>query len=171
MPNGSHKTICNRSVNPTFQQVVDARVSRRGFLGGSIATAASVSLGGIGALLEAVPVSAKSTRHAGPLLGFQRIPTSAEDVVTVPPGYTAKVLIAWGDPVSNGPDFKPDASNTAADQARQWGMHNDGVVYFPLDQPDGNRDHRSGKASEHGLLVQNNEYTDDGLLFPDGNAA
>ena len=25
-------------------------------------------------------------------------------------------------------------------------------------------------ASEHGLLVQNNEYTDDGLLFPDGNA-
>ena len=25
-------------------------------------------------------------------------------------------------------------------------------------------------ASDHGLLVQNHEYTDDGLLFPDGNA-
>ena len=48
-------------------------------------------------------------------------------------GYTAEVLIAWGDPVSDGPAFKPDASNSAADQALQWGMHNDGVVYFPID--------------------------------------
>jgi secreted PhoX family phosphatase len=35
-------------------------------------------------------------------------------------------------------------------------MHNDGVVYFPI------------RGSRHGLLVQNNEYTDDVLLFPDG---
>jgi secreted PhoX family phosphatase len=76
----------------------------------------------------------------------------------VPPGYTAEVLIAWGDPVSNGPAFKQDASNSAADQARQWGMHNDGVVYFPIE------------GSRRGLLVQNHEYTDDGLLFPDGVA-
>jgi hypothetical protein len=46
----------------------------------------------------------------------------------------------------------------AADQARQWGMHNDGVVFFPING-----------SSDHGLLVQNNEYTDDGLLFSDGN--
>ena len=65
-------------------------------------------------------------------------------------------MIAWGDPVSNGPLFKQDASNTADDQARQWGMHNDGLVYFPI------------VGSRHGLIVQNNEYTDDGLLFPDG---
>ena len=76
----------------------------------------------------------------------------------MPDGYTAKVLIAWGDPVSDGPAFKPDASNSAADQAQQWGMHNDGLVYFPID------------GSPHGLLVQNNEYTDDVLLFPDGTA-
>jgi hypothetical protein len=37
-------------------------------------------------------------------------------------------------------------------------MHNDGVVYFPID------------GSRHGLLVQNHEYTDDGLLFRDGVA-
>ena len=90
---------------------------------------------------------------ARPLLGFQGIAVSAADTVVVPPGYTAEVLIAWGDPVSNGPEFEQDASNSAADQARQWGMHNDGVVYFPID------------GSRHGLLVQNNEYTDDGLLF------
>jgi secreted PhoX family phosphatase len=79
-------------------------------------------------------------------------------MVVVPQGYTAEVLIAWGDPVSNGPEFKQDASNSAADQARQWGSHNDGLVYFPI------------HGSHHGLLVENNEYTDDGLLFPDGIA-
>jgi uncharacterized protein len=83
---------------------------------------------------------------------------SNADTVVVPLGYTAEVLIAWGDPVSNGPKFKQDASNSAEDQARQWGSHNDGLVYFPIE------------GSRRGLLVENNEYTDDGLLFPDGVA-
>jgi uncharacterized protein len=157
MPNGSSDTVCNNSGNDAFQQVVEARVSRRSFLGGGLATAATVSLGGIGALLQAVPASAKG-RVLQPLLGFQGIPVSTADTVEVPPGYTAKVLISWGDPVSRGPGFRIDASNTAAEQARQWGMHNDGVVYFEID------------GSSHGLLVQNNEYTDDVLLFPDGVA-
>ncbi len=37
-------------------------------------------------------------------------------------------------------------------------MHNDGMVYFPID------------GSDRGLLVQNHEYTDDVLLFTDGTA-
>ena len=68
-------------------------------------------------------------------------------------------MIAWGDPVSDGPAFRPDASNTAADQAQQWGMHNDGIVYFAING-----------SSKHGLIVQNHEYTDDVLLFTDGVA-
>ena len=122
--------ISNESRNECFADVVEARISRRRFLGGGLATAAIVSTGGIGALLNAVPVSAKP-KLAGPLLGFKALPVSTADTVVVPPGYTARVLIAWGDPVSDGPAFKPDASNTAAEQATQWGMHNDGVVYFP----------------------------------------
>ena len=166
MPNGSHDTICNSSPNPTFQEVVDARLSRRGFLGGGVAAAATVSLGGIGTLIDAVPVAAKSHNRRDPLLGFNGLPVSVEDTVVVPPGYTAKVLIAWGDPVSNGPAFKQDASNTAVEQARQWGMHNDGLVYFPLDQPDGVWDRGSGNASSHGLLVQNNGTATTGCSFP-----
>jgi len=146
-------SVSNPSANRTFGEVVAARMSRRGFLGGGLA-AAALSVGGVGQLLKAVPASAKT--KGGSLLGFDGIPVSSADTVVVPKGYTAKVLIAWGDPVSSGPAFKPDASNTAAEQAQQWGMHNDGVAYFPID------------GSEHGLLVQNNEYTDDVLLFPDG---
>ena len=148
--------VSNSSGNRSFQEVIEARMSRRGFLGGGLATAAALSLGGVSALLKAVPASAKT--KGGPLLGFQSVSVSTADEVVVPPGYTARVLIAWGDPVSNGPAFQQDASNTAADQALQWGAHNDGVVYFPI------------HGSTRGLLVQNNEYTDDGLLFPDGVA-
>ena len=153
-------TVSNNSNNRTFQEVVEARVSRRSFLGGGLATAAAVSLGGVSALLKAVPAAAqdRGRRFRGPLLGFQGIEVSTADTVVVPPGYTAEVLIAWGDPVSKGPEFKQDASNSAADQALQWGMHNDGVVYFPI------------SGSRHGLLAQNNEYDDEGLLFPDGIA-
>jgi uncharacterized protein len=152
--------VCNKSNNKTFQEVVDARISRRGFLGSGLATAAALSVGGVSALLKAVPASAqdRGRRFRGPLLGFQGIDVSVEDTVVVPPGYTAEVLISWGDPVSKGPEFKQDASNSADDQAKQWGSHNDGLVYFPID------------GSRRGLLVENNEYADEGLLFPDGIA-
>src|SRR5262245_23559028 len=156
MRNSDDEETCNKSNNQTFQEVVDARMSRRGFLGSGLATAAAFSLGGVSALLKAVPASANTT--GGPLLGFEGIPVSTVDTVVVPKGYTAEVLIAWGDPVSKGPEFKQDASNSAADQAQQWGMHNDGVVYFPI------------FGSQRGLLAQNNEYDDEGLLFPDGIA-
>jgi uncharacterized protein len=152
--------VSNPSSNETFEQVLEARVSRRGVLGAGAATAA---VGGIGALLSAVPARADDDqnrrRRDRPLLGFEGIPVSSKDEVVVPAGYTATVLIAWGDPISDGPGFKPDASNTIADQEQQWGMHNDGLVYFPF-----------GKSSSRGLLVQNHEYTDDALLFPDGLA-
>lgn len=155
MSNIDDDIISNPSGNETFEQVVSIRLSRRGFLGGSLAVGAAAALGGIGSLLHAVPAEA---RHRGSLLGFQGIPVSEADAVVVPPGYTARLLISWGDPLSIGPAFKQDASNTAAEQTMQWGMHNDGVVYFPI------------RGSRHGLLVQNHEYTDDVLLFPDGTA-
>jgi uncharacterized protein len=152
--------INNSSSNETFEEVLAARLSRRQVVGAGAATAAVASLGGVASLLSAVPAEAHGrARPRPPLLGFHGIPTSTADAVVVPQGYTAEVLIAWGDPVSDGPAFKDNASNSAYEQAWQWGMHNDGVVYFPF-----------RRSSSHGLLVQNNEYTDDVLLFSDGTA-
>lgn len=152
--------VSNNSGNPSFQEIVEARLSRRGFLGGGLAAAAAFSFSGVNALLRSVPASAQDIGQGSlrPLLGFQGVAVSDADSLVVPPRYSARVLVAWGDPVSNGPEFQQDGSNSAADQAQQWGMHNDGLVYFPI------------KGSAHGLLVQNNEYTDDGLLFRDGIA-
>ena len=128
--------VSNESGNPTLQEIVAARMSRRGVIVGA------ATIAGISSLLHAIPAGASARgndrdddeRGRGPrrLLGFTSIPPSTADTVVVPAGYTARVLISWGDPVSDGPAFVADASNSAADQALQWGMHNDGVVYFPI---------------------------------------
>ena len=149
--------VSNESGNRTFEDVISERFSRRSFVGGAAAAATFTAMGGVGSLLSAVPSTVEAATRR-PLLGFTGIPVSELDEVVVPEGYTAEVLISWGDPVSNGPEFRQDASNSAAEQLRQWGMHNDGLVYFPI------------AGSQRGLIVQNHEYTDDDLLFPDGSA-
>ena len=106
---------------------------------------------------------AVSASRRDPAPGFAPVSTSTADAVRVPQGYTANVLYAWGDSVghqSGSPAFRQDAGNTAAEQALQAGMHHDGIHYFPL--PYG------ATSSNSGLLVMNHEYTDDGLLHPDG---
>jgi secreted PhoX family phosphatase len=160
MANVDDDFICNESDNPSISEMLDAQLSRRTVLGGGVAAGVTAALGGVGTLLTAVPGTAQA--NGGPLFSFQSVPALPEDgfadTVRVPPGYRADVLIAWGDPVSDGPEFDENARNSALEQAWQWGMHNDGMVYFPID------------GSDRGLLVQNHEYTDDVLLFEDGTA-
>ena len=151
--------VSNFSGNLTLTEIAHSRITRRTVFGAGVASAALAATGGITALLSAIPASAQTADRARRLLGFEGIDPSTADAVKVPRGYTARVLIAWGDPVSDGPEFRPDASNSAFEQEWQWGMHNDGLVYFPIDG-----------SSSHGLIVQNHEYTDDVLLFPDGTA-
>lgn len=137
--------VSNPSDNPRLSDVLDAAVRRRMILVGGVAAAAAAFLNTGGALRAeaATPTAAQGLRR--PLLGFTAIATSTADTVVVPPGYTARVLISWGDPLSNGPAFRPDASNTVADQEQQWGMHNDGVhgraglvrrIQHPGERPD-----------------------------------
>ena len=144
--------ISNPSMGSTLDEVLAARYSRRQVLSGGLVAAGAVLLGG--------GASPRTARAADDLVGFRGIPVSKADTVVVPPGYSAQVVYAWGDPVGDGPEFKPDASNTYADQERQAGMHHDGIHYFPL--PLGS------DSSTRGLLVLNHEYTDDGLLHPGG---
>lgn len=139
----------NRSSNPSIHDVL--RASRRDALRiGAIA--------GLGALLQ--PLSGCASLGGGARLGFTAVPPDSQDRLVVPPGYVAQVLAAWGDPVGipgRMPAFRKDASNSADDQAAQLGMHHDGVAFFPFDG-----------SSTHGLIALNHEYTDDGLLHPDG---
>ena len=124
-------------------------------------------LGLAGLPLAGAGAHAQSGSQSGAsLLGFQGLVPSLADEVRVPPGYTAQVLLRWGDPVghpSGSPAFKPDASNSAAEQAVQAGMHHDGMSYFPLPGST-----TASGASDHGLLALNHEYTDEALLHANG---
>ena len=158
------KTL-NHSATPRFERVLAERdnrskgLSRRNLLKAGVASAVAGSL----------PFSLTSCATAGlrreGVLGFAAVPLSTADTVRVPAGYTATPLLKWGDPIghiSGSPAFKPDASNSANEQALQAGMHHDGLHYFSL--PLG------GESSTSGLIALNNEYTDDGLLHTDGFA-
>ena len=143
----------NTSANQSIHQVSDP--ARRRLLQGGLGGALAGAFGGLGAC-AAVP-------SAGARLGFQALPTSTADAVVVPPGYVAQVLAPWGEPVGIAgamPAFKPDASNSADEQALQMGMHHDGMQFHAL-PPD-------AQGQPRGLLVINHEYTDDGLLHPGG---
>ena len=148
----------NGSANPGFEQILEARLSRRQVLQGAAALAVA---GSLPLSLAGCATGLKRELH----LGFRGISPSSADTVRVPEGYTATTFYAWGDPIghsSGSPAFKPDAGNTADEQALQAGMHHDGMHYFPL--PCGSDN------SVNGLLVMNHEYTDDGLLHADGFA-
>ena len=71
--------VSNTSGNPHFSDIVEARLARRSFLGGGLALGGAASLGGIGALLSALPASAS---EAGSLLGFQGVAVSSADAVS-----------------------------------------------------------------------------------------
>lgn len=155
----SNRKTINTSANPGFSEILEARISRRQMLKGAVALALA---GGLP--LQLGGCATGGLRRDG-RLGFKGITVSTADTVRVPQGYSTSVLYRWGDPVGSAagmPAFKPDASNSAAEQALQAGMHHDGIHYFPL--PYG------AESSGHGLLVINHEYTDDGLLHPDGFA-
>lgn len=115
---------------------------------------------GTAAALVALFGDSGATPARGGLPGFSAVPATLRDAVSVPSGYEAQVLYPWGAPTGiagSMPAFAPDASNSAADQALQAGMHHDGMHFFALD----------GRA-DRGLLVMNHEYTDEQLLHTEG---
>ncbi len=141
----------NRSANASIHEVSDParRTVLRGGLGASL----------VGLLAPLAGCASLPAGLGARSLGFKSVPASSTDRVVVPPGYTATTLAPWGEAIGiagNMPAFKFDASNTAAEQAVQMGMHHDGLNYYPLD------------GSRRGLLAVNQEYVDNGLLFPDG---
>lgn len=146
----------NRSSNQTIHQVSDP--ARRTLLRGGLGVAASGLFAPL-AGLTALTGCATSASGGGPLLGFKSVPVSTADTVTVPEGYSVQVIAQWGEPAGLSGEnaaFKWDASNSAAEQEAQLGMHHDGIHFY------------AQNGSMSGLLVMNHEYVDEGLLFPDG---
>jgi uncharacterized protein len=148
----------NTSSNPSFDSVLQARLSRRGVLRGSVGSVGTVMLAGVGLSAcggsdEAV---AAPTAPAATLLGFSAVSKSLTDAVLVPAGYSASVIYALGDPLTGTTAaYKNDGTDT--NYENRAGDHHDGMEWFGLDA--------SGKPSltsvERGLLAVNHEATTD----------
>ncbi|WP_382323732.1 PhoX family phosphatase [Hydrogenophaga sp. UC242_53] len=146
----------NTSSNPAFDSVLQARLSRRSLLRGGVGTAGTAALGGAAALSGCATAGPASPVHS---LGFTPVAKTMADQVTVPPGYTARVIYALGDPLTaSTPAFKNDGTDT--DFGQRAGDHHDGIEWFGLDaagQP-------SDSFASRGLLAMNHEATTDEKL-------
>lgn len=142
--------LCNTSPNPRFADIIAARLSRRAALLGGLATA-------VGAMF--VGDTPAAAQPAGPpLLGFTPVPPSDADTIVVPPGYTARVIAPWGEPIT-GTHPRFSLRNTGAEQGMQMGQHHDGMHFFPIEGRSPSQD-----SSTDGFLVMNHEYVEPRLL-------
>ena len=154
-------TRFNKSNNPTFDEVLDVRMSRRKILKGGLGLSAMATFGAFGL---AGCNSSSSTNGGGAAapsasLNFNSIAGSKIDAVSVPEGYTAQVLAPWGQPINAVAEaWKDDGTNDAVDQNNAMGMHHDGLHFFPLND-----------AGTDGLLAVNHEYIDQNALHQNGS--
>lgn len=157
---------CNTSSNDDFRSIASAVFSRRALFGMGAAAAVAIAVGAGRVAPVSGPAAAGATDAGmtGVALGkpdkaglvFDAIAPVAADVdaLTVPHGFTWSPLIRWGDPLfSKTPAFDLAAQSPEA-QAGQFGYNSDYLDILP--DP-------SGKT---GVLVNNHEYVNPGLMFP-----
>ena len=153
----------NDTPNEHFQTVLDQRLSRRSLLAGSVGAGSAVVLGSL-----AAPAALAATPPAGTVerLKFTPVAKSVADMVSVPPGYSARVVIALGDPLAAGVDaYRNDGTDANFEQ--RSGDHHDGMDYFGL-SADGQRP--DALNARRALLAMNHEALTDNFLHPNGSS-
>lgn len=146
----SEDTGSNRSANPTMGDIIAARFNRRDVMKGSLAVATVTATMGPLAL-----ASARKAQAETPNFSFSEIEAGVDETHHVADGYSADILIRWGDPVVKGaPEFDP-MNQTAEAQAQQFGYNNDFIGFIPIDG-----------ADDHAFLCVNHEYTNEEIMFP-----
>ncbi|MCH8998740.1 MAG: PhoX family phosphatase [Proteobacteria bacterium] len=144
----------NPSTEPPLAALIDLRLSRRAALTGLAATAAAGALGS--GFLTAVGRAMAGTSS----LAFREVAHGMTTGVQTAPGYSAQVLIRWGDAVAPGAPAFDIANQSAAAQETQFGYNNDFMAYMPLPLGSDN--------AENGLLCISHEYTNPHLMWPLG---
>lgn len=131
-----------------FDRVVQAAVSRRGFLTGLVAFGSGAAVMGAGAVRASGELKQGAARFA-----FTPIAAQTDFTVHVPDGYEWKVLASWGDPLfSDAPAFDPANGTTPEGQARAFGENTDGMELFDIDG--------------HEVIAVNHEYANLDINLP-----
>jgi secreted PhoX family phosphatase len=154
--------VSNDSGNRDIYDVIAQRpMTRRDFFRVSTGAAAGVAVTATlgGALMGSrEAVAAMTVPGTPPTIGFAPIAPNTlpmVDAVSVPAGYTARTVVAWGDLLGTGAAWDVTQPMDEATQSKSYGAHTDGMHYFPFPGALGNT---------RGLLVSNSEYVDPALL-------
>lgn len=143
----------NPNLDRTIGDVINARYGRRDILRGVLGVSATTALFGTSAMIaprQAAAASAADSRYV-----FDELTWGNDETHHIADGYSADVLLRWGDPITaDAPEF--DVMNqSAAAQLQQFGYNNDYVGFTALND-EGTR----------GLLCVNHEYTNEEVMFP-----
>ncbi len=156
--------VPNTSDNDYFGDVVAESLSRRSMLkaGGLGAAVTGLTAWGIaqpsGASAAAPPKANPRGKHFADFTPIASTPSNVDEVV-LPLSYRWEPIISWGDPIiRDAPDFDFEAQSLEA-QKRQAGYNCDYTTLLP--------DATSGYRQNRGVLIFNNEYTNDQLMFRD----
>jgi hypothetical protein len=141
----------------TIGDIIEARLSRRGFLGGMAATTGLIASGCT--TTEAAPVIAEMPdAPQAAAFNFEEITRGMDQTHHVPNGYVSDQVIRWGDPLfDDSPEFDP-MNQSESKQLRQFGYNNDylGFVELPAE----------ADGAPRGLLCVNHEYVSSLLMQP-----
>jgi len=133
-------------------EIIARRYSRRAVLRGAGATALALAL----------PLNTRPAQASEPettRFHFEEIARGTGPSHEVAPGYTADILLRWGDPLfPDAPAYAP-AAQTPQAQQKQFGYNNDFIGFLPIKEHEG--------KTQRGILFVNHEYTFAPLMFPD----
>lgn len=135
----------NPSQAPTLGDVINQRFSRREILKGALGVVA------IGALAPLPLMRNADAAEKIDSFAFMGIEHGADQTHHVAPGYSADVLMRWGDSAVPGAQVFDPMAHTAVAQLKQYGRNNDYVGFVPLSF--------GSNSSDHGLLCINHERT------------
>lgn len=153
--------VHNHSVNTSFQDVLAQRLQRREVLRGGVTLATATTLSSFA--LVGCDDDDDDGSNTSRSLGFNAVAKNLDDAVTLPAGYSAAVLYAFGDPIDAGtPAFLNNGTDTASE--RRAGDQHDGMAYFGLSDAGQWEPNRS----DRGLLVLNHEQVLDQYIHVAG---
>jgi len=166
----------NRSTATHLNDLVDQRYSRRQAITGGLSAMTAAAFGstllaacgedGAASVASdgAVRVLSDTRAVVSSGLGFQAVPKSLADTVSVPDGYSVTVLYRLGDPIA--PGVSAYANNgTDGDFSKRAGDHHDGMSFFGMSATTGLPD---AAANTQGVLVMNHENITQMYLHPAG---
>ena len=130
-----------------FDRVVEAALSRRGFLSGLMVFGSGAAAMASG-MVSPTALAAAESRFA-----FSPIPPFTDGTVHVPEGYAWQVVARWGDPLFEGvSDFDHATGGSARDSDKVFGENTDGMELFTV----------GGRQ----LIAVNHEYTNRKVNLP-----